>query len=43
MRILKTVDGFSTNKRAFIISEKVYGTVKANTNSLKNTREYAHY
>ena len=38
MRIWKpALDSRSTNKRAFIISEKVNGIVKANTNSLKNT------
>ena len=34
-------DRCSTNTSAFIISEKVNGIVKANTNSLKNTFEYA--
>ena len=30
MRILKTIAGFSMTTRAVIISEKVYGIVKAN-------------
>ena len=37
------VEGSSTNARAFIISTKVNGIVKANTSTLKNTYEYAHY
>ena len=37
------VNRCSTNKIAFIISGKVNGIVKANTNSLKTTCKYAHY
>ena len=37
------VDRCATNTRVFIISEKVNGIVKANTNFLKNAFEYAHY
>ena len=36
------VDRCSTNTRAFTIPKKVNEIVKANTNSLKNTCEYAH-
>ena len=44
MRILKpVVYRCSTDTRVFKISEKVNGTVKANTHFLKDTCEYAHY
>ena len=43
MRILKpVVDKCSTNTIAYIISEKVNGIVKVNTNSLKNNCKYAN-
>ena len=37
------IDICSSNTRAFIISKKVNGKLKANTDSLNNASEYAHY
>ena len=37
------LDRFSTNAGALISPPKVNGIVKVNTNSLKDTCEYAHY